>query len=109
MTSTAIDLPVLILMLTTLWLVKTSTKKSALLQIDNLALLACVVILMIPVLGLPPLHSIDRGISLCIAFAMVMIGLQMGQEQARILLCHSPFDERPLLKQVPRLVSLELT
>jgi hypothetical protein len=55
---------------------------------------------MIPVLGVPPLHSIDRAISLCISFAMMVVGMRMGKKWGEILLCHSPGDEKMLMKQV---------
>jgi len=87
-------------MLTTLSLVTNSNHTKSILRIDYLTLFACVVILMIPILGVPPLHSIDRAISLCISFAMMVIGLQMGKKSGEMLLFHPPRDEKGLVKQV---------
>jgi hypothetical protein len=69
-------------------------------RVDYLTLLACVVIFMVPLLGLEYLHSIDRGISLVVSFSMIALGVHTGRTWAAILLCIPSLDEKPLLKQV---------
>lgn len=69
-------------------------------RIDYLTPLSCFVIFMIPLLGVPPLHSVDRGIAIAIAFSMVGLGLAMGKSWGSILLCMSSKDEIPLIRQV---------
>jgi hypothetical protein len=69
-------------------------------RIDYLTLISCLVIFTIPLLGIPPLHSIDRSISLIIAFSMIALGLRTGKTWASILLCLTLKDEKPLIKQV---------
>ena len=55
---------------------------------------------MIPLLGIPPIHAIDRGISLIIAFTMIALGLRTGQIWGSVLLCIPSKDIKPLIKQV---------
>ena len=55
---------------------------------------------MIPLLGIPPIHSIDRSISLIIAFSMVALGLRTGKVWASVLLGIPSKDEKTLIKQV---------
>ena len=97
------DLPVLILFLTTLSLltiISPSRSRKRGFRVDYLTLLACVVIFMVPLLGLEYLHSIDRGISLVVSFSMIALGVHTGRTWATILLCIPSLDEKPLLKQV---------
>lgn len=108
-----IDVPVLLLFLSTLYLTTTlsphaRTSKLVGLRLDYLTLLFTFVIFMIPLLGIPPLHSIDRSISLLIAFIMIAIGLRTGKVWGLILLSIPSKDERYLIKQVSHM-QLSLT
>ena len=71
-------------------------------RVDYLTLVSCLVIFMVPLLGIPPLHSIDRSISLTIAFSMIALGLYTGKTWGSILLCITLKDEKPLIRQVSR-------
>jgi predicted neutral ceramidase superfamily lipid hydrolase len=100
-----IDIPVLLLFFTTLSLITILSphkKISKLLgmKVEYFTLVSCVIIFMIPLLGIPPLHSIDRGISLIIAFGMIALGLSTGKTWGSLLLCIPLKDEKPLLRHV---------
>jgi hypothetical protein len=69
-------------------------------RVDYLTLISTFVIFMIPLLGIPPIHAIDRSISLIIAFTMISLGLRTGQIWGSILLCIPSKDDKPLIKQV---------
>jgi hypothetical protein len=105
-----IDLAVLMLFLSTLLLItilSPHSKMSKLLgmRVDYLTLTACTIIFLVPLLGIPPLHSIDRGISLIIAFSMIAVGLNTGKSWGSLLLCIPFKDEKPLIKQVTSSIS----
>jgi hypothetical protein len=100
-----IDIPVLLLFFTTLSLItilSPHTKISKLLgmKVEYFTLVSCFIIFMIPLLGIPPLHSIDRGISLIVAFGMITLGLSTGKSWGSLLLCIPLKDEKPLLRHV---------
>lgn len=100
-----IDLAVLMLFLSTLLLITilsphSKTSKLLGMRVDYLTLTACTIIFLVPLLGIPPLHSIDRGISLVIAFSMIAVGLNTGKSWGSLLLCIPFKDEKPLIKQV---------
>jgi len=101
-----IDVPVFLLFLSTGYLVSTirpHARTSRLLgfRVDYLTLISTFVIFLIPLLGIPPIHAIDRSISLIIAFTMITLGLRTGQIWGSILLCIPSNDDKPLIKQVP--------
>jgi hypothetical protein len=105
-----IDLAVLMLFLSTLLLITilaphSKTSKLLGMRVDYLTLTACTIIFMVPLLGIPPLHSIDRGISLVIAFSMIAVGLNTGKSWGSLLLCIPFQDEKPLIKQVTPSIS----
>jgi divalent metal cation (Fe/Co/Zn/Cd) transporter len=99
-----VDVPVLLLLLSTLALMTASSShkkaNTSRMSGDYLTLLSCSLILMVPLLGIPPLHSIDRSISLSIAFSMIALGLHTGKTWGSILLCITLKDETALIKQV---------
>jgi hypothetical protein len=100
-----IDMPVLFLFFTTLSLMTilsphAKTSKLLGMKVEYFTLASCVVIFMVPLLGIPPLHSIDRGISLVIAFGMIALGLSTGKTWGSLLLCIPFKDEKPLLRHV---------
>jgi hypothetical protein len=100
-----IDIPVLLLFFTTLSLIMilsphAKTSKLLGMKVEYFTLVSCFIIFMIPLLGIPPLHSIDRGISLVIAFGMIALGMRTGKTWGSLLLCIPFKDEKPLLRQV---------
>ena len=109
-----IDVPVFLLFLSTGYLVSTlrpHARTSRLLgvRVDYLTLISTFVIFMIPLLGIPPIHAIDRSISLILAFTMIALGFRTGQIWGSILLCIPHKDDKPLIKQVSLATALKLT
>jgi divalent metal cation (Fe/Co/Zn/Cd) transporter len=102
----SIDLPVLLLGLCTVYLMRmlsphANTSKLIAIPVEYLTLTSSIVIILIPLLGLPSRHIIDRGVSLLIAFIMVAIGLSAGRVWGSILLCVPSKDEKTLIRNVP--------
>ena len=100
-----LDLPVLLLGVCTAYLMRmlsphAKTSKLIAIRVDYLTLAACIVILLIPLLGLPSRQIIDRALSLLISFVMVAIGLTTGKVWGSILLCLPSKDEKSLIKNV---------
>jgi hypothetical protein len=76
------------------------TSKLIAIRVDYLTLAFCIVIILIPLLGLPSRQIIDRALSLLISFIMVAIGLTTGKVWGSILLCIPSKDEKTLIKNV---------
>ena len=108
-----IDIPVLLLILSTIYLVTSlsphaKTSRLLGLRVDYFTLVSCLVIFVFPLLAIPSSQSIDRGIALSIALCMIALGLNTGRIWGLILLCIPCKDEKSLVKQVGSPVHLGL-
>jgi hypothetical protein len=81
------------------------TSKLIGIRVDYLTLASCIVIILIPLLGLPSRQIIDRALSLLISFIMIAIGLTTGKVWGSILLCIPSKDQKVLIKNVSPNVS----